>query len=115
MWSRPVRNARVPDEPGEQEAGVGVGADCAWRRGRRLAGHRQVDQIQRRESPPATAVSHRLQDWRLGEEVRQSAGVIQQLPQSDGGAVGTPRAVTEPVDDVAGEIATCWIVESAVA
>jgi hypothetical protein len=94
----------LDDEPSEQEAGVGVGASRAWWRGRRLTGHRQLDQISEGESPPATAVLHRLQDRRLGKEVRQAAGVIQQLPQGDGGSVGLPRAVTEPVDHVAGEV-----------
>jgi hypothetical protein len=65
----------------------------------------------RRPSPCCTA--SRIGGWE--KKVRQSAGVIQQLPQSDGGSVGPPRAVMEPVDEVAGEIQTCWIVEPAVA
>ena len=106
---------RLDDEPGEQEAGVGVGAGRAWGRGRRLPGHRQLDQISRPEPAPTTALSDRLLDRGLGEEVRESAGVVQELPQGDGGSVGASRAVVEPVDDLAGEVLAGRVIQPAVA
>jgi hypothetical protein len=41
--------------------------------------------------------------------------VIQELPQGDGGTVGPPRVVVEPVEDLAGEVAAGGVVEPAVA
>jgi hypothetical protein len=114
LLQRPARQ-RLDDESCQQEAGVGVGAGRAWGRGRRLAGRRQVDQIRRGEPPPTAAVSHRVQDRGLGEEVWESAGVVQQLAEGDGGSVGASRAVVEPVDEVAGEVAAGRILESAAA
>jgi hypothetical protein len=41
--------------------------------------------------------------------------VVQQLAEGDGGSVGASRAVVEPVDDVAGEVAAGGLVEPAAA
>jgi hypothetical protein len=41
--------------------------------------------------------------------------VVQQLSQGDGGTVGAPLTVVEPVDDVPGEVTTGRLVELAAA